>query len=364
MLEYPVKLFYNPFAMADEETGTQIGDGRIDSHIELVCTTLCPFKCPYCYGRENFTHKGKHVPFEILKKRIDHVLETGLFSNSRLILIGGESLLHDNFFEIIDYWNSRSLGFQYTNYIGVVTAGSFSASMTSKLKETFKKPTRWELSLHNERNFKAFSRFLNLYFSDFQSKNQDPLRIHIVFSSEEQGLKSLDYLYDAVNGSSFGRKMNRMVFKKMEKKIKEIKDPANPKTGDAYFLKGSRQAEIIVFIAASYGFDSPDYDGGRAFICPMLETERPVGIVIDERGYVKPCSTPNQRLASQLFEKPLDKFYGSKELWLETWQDRQSFLLKFILGNIHTEEEPLKSISSILRREDICRFCCSDSLRS
>jgi MoaA/NifB/PqqE/SkfB family radical SAM enzyme len=63
--------------------------------------TFCNYDCEFCYYKEMLDVK---TPFEIVKKRADHLLAYGI---TEVDLSGGESSVSPDWFEILDYCNAR-----------------------------------------------------------------------------------------------------------------------------------------------------------------------------------------------------------------------------------------------------------------
>ena len=79
---------------------------------KLDTGTQCNYKCKFCYYRDLLT---KETPFEIIKDRIDYLIECGI---KEVDLSGGESSIHNNWFDILIYCKYHGLN------ISTLTNGS------------------------------------------------------------------------------------------------------------------------------------------------------------------------------------------------------------------------------------------------
>lgn len=71
----------------------------------IEITTRCNMKCPVCYA--DAEAKGTDMPLLDVKRVIDTIAEKDPYAH--IILIGGEPTLHQDFFTILDYINSKGL---------------------------------------------------------------------------------------------------------------------------------------------------------------------------------------------------------------------------------------------------------------
>ena len=319
-----------------------------------MCTTKCPFGCEYCYGGSDFGKEGSHVEYDVLQKRIDSLLDSNLFTNTAFILIGGEPLLHPNFFRLMEYCYSESNLRGFDNHAGAVTAGAIRRSHADKLKESFLKPNVWQLSLHNDWNFRNFCQFLELYYGDFSPELQEPLRINVIFSNKDQGLLSIERLLKAMDQANTGIQFPRKKLTAMRQSVGDSLDPANKNPGFATTI-GAGKKEIIISIGPAYGLECKLYTGERFFRCIVLGNGEPTHIVVDENGFVKPCASPNQRLAPALFDRPLEELKPRYEAWLEAWSSLQTKIWGSVMDSFLSGTT--EDIKEIAIKEKICELC-------
>jgi len=62
---------------------------------------LCNYDCEFCYYKDRLTERTE---FEIIKDRVDYLYEYGI---EQVDLSGGESSIHSNWFEILDYCKDK-----------------------------------------------------------------------------------------------------------------------------------------------------------------------------------------------------------------------------------------------------------------
>lgn len=79
-------------------------DGQeICSRAKLDTGTFCNYTCTFCYYRDKLDLCDS---FDIVKERVDYLVECGI---TEVDLSGGESSYHPNWFEILDYCQSKGL---------------------------------------------------------------------------------------------------------------------------------------------------------------------------------------------------------------------------------------------------------------
>lgn len=78
-------------------------DEPINERAKLDTGTHCNYRCEFCYYK---TQLNEITEFEIIKKRIDYLVECGI---KEADLSGGESSIHKNWFEILDYCKYKGL---------------------------------------------------------------------------------------------------------------------------------------------------------------------------------------------------------------------------------------------------------------
>lgn len=134
----------------------------------LEITEYCATACEYCYGSDRMHAKSKHVPLEILQRRVDWIVE---YTDAvDLYLIGGEPLAYPYFREIVEY--ARSKGFELL----IITSGKIvtlpaehknyqafahEAANRDYLLELYKQGLiRVELTYHWERNHHQYLQLL------------------------------------------------------------------------------------------------------------------------------------------------------------------------------------------------------------
>ena len=259
--------------------------------VEIICTTRCPFNCPYCYGKEDFHTKGSHVPFDILELRLQRLLETGLFSNTSFVFIGGEPLIHPQIFDMVDllYLLSDERGF--TNHASIVTSGAVLNSNRDRMTNYFGVPNHWQLSFHTGINEKAFSDFLSI-FLDQAPKAVHPIVIHVVIDSTESGNFTVDSLFRIISEQSKLRSPKSLI-RSMKRVVNDILNPSVAIYGKNVEIKTRTNTEVRIFFAQAYGINSALYSEDRPIKCPLLGFTDFTNIVVDENGMISTCNTPN-----------------------------------------------------------------------
>lgn len=70
---------------------------------KLDTGTHCNYRCTFCYYK---TKLNDITSFDVIKSRIDYLVECGI---TEVDLSGGESSIHNNWFDILDYCKSKGL---------------------------------------------------------------------------------------------------------------------------------------------------------------------------------------------------------------------------------------------------------------
>lgn len=78
-------------------------DEPINNRAKLDTGTHCNYRCGFCYYK---TQLNDVTPFEVIRDRIDYLVECGI---TEADLSGGESSIHKQWFDILDYCRSRGL---------------------------------------------------------------------------------------------------------------------------------------------------------------------------------------------------------------------------------------------------------------
>jgi MoaA/NifB/PqqE/SkfB family radical SAM enzyme len=78
-------------------------DEPINNRAKLDTGTHCNYRCGFCYYK---TQLNDVTPFEIIKERIDYLVECGI---TEADLSGGESSIHKQWFDILDYCKSKGM---------------------------------------------------------------------------------------------------------------------------------------------------------------------------------------------------------------------------------------------------------------
>lgn len=78
-------------------------DEPICQRAKLDTGTHCNYKCDFCYYK---TQLNEVTEFDVIKKRIDYLVECGI---KEADLSGGESSIHKQWFDILDYCKSKGL---------------------------------------------------------------------------------------------------------------------------------------------------------------------------------------------------------------------------------------------------------------
>jgi len=325
--------------------------------VELMITTICPFACEYCYGKDVFGKKGRHVPFETLRKRMNRLLDAELFKNTGLILIGGEPTLHPEFMDIAIYWIRESNKRGYSNSVGAVTAGSVLPQIYQLLKRLFLLPNRWQLSLH-EKNNESFQKFLFSYYEGYNRGKNSPLRINIIFENRKQALAMINRFIKTVNKLPFNFFEDQCAVEHLYQAVDIILDPSNTKRSAGFSFPRRFNGDIFVFLAMACGLESRLYRPDRDFRCSMIDTPIPNPIVVDENGLVRLCTTPNHRFSPAMFNTPIEDInHLDKHAWLSEWNRQQRALLISLMDYINSNEIPTSCFSDLLTKEFICEIC-------
>ena len=79
-------------------------------YVEPICNrakldtgTHCNYRCSFCYYK---TKLNDITSFDVIKQRIDYLVECGI---TEVDLSGGESSIHNQWFDILDYCTSKGL---------------------------------------------------------------------------------------------------------------------------------------------------------------------------------------------------------------------------------------------------------------
>lgn len=75
----------------------------ICNRAKLDTGTLCNYRCGFCYYFDKLT---EITPFDKIKQRVDYLIECGI---AEVDLSGGESSVHPQWFDILDYCTQRGL---------------------------------------------------------------------------------------------------------------------------------------------------------------------------------------------------------------------------------------------------------------
>ena len=78
-------------------------DKPINNRAKLDTGTQCNYRCDFCYY---FDKLDQVTPFEIIKNRIDYLIECSI---TEVDLSGGESSIHKDWFKILDYCTENNL---------------------------------------------------------------------------------------------------------------------------------------------------------------------------------------------------------------------------------------------------------------
>jgi len=103
-------------------------DKKISMSIYFTITELCNFKCPYC----NVCVKKEKTNIKKLKKIIDFIFNLPK-NNIKLIISGGEPTIHPNFFEIIEYINTKNKENNKLKILSIFTNFSKSVDFYKKI---------------------------------------------------------------------------------------------------------------------------------------------------------------------------------------------------------------------------------------
>ncbi|MDD0854371.1 radical SAM protein [Halobacteriovorax sp. GB3] len=105
---------YNIFS----STGLKLVEDKYNQRAKLDTGTFCNYECYFCYYLNDL---DKITPVDIIKKRAKKLRDFGI---SEVDLSGGESAVHRDWFQILDYCNE--LGF---THISALTNGSKFANL-------------------------------------------------------------------------------------------------------------------------------------------------------------------------------------------------------------------------------------------
>lgn len=78
-------------------------DEPLCNRAKLDTGTHCNYRCEFCYYKEHLT---EITSLEVIKKRVDYLVECGI---TEVDLSGGESSIHMQWFELLDYCKSKGL---------------------------------------------------------------------------------------------------------------------------------------------------------------------------------------------------------------------------------------------------------------
>lgn len=116
-------------------------DEPICERAKLDTGYLCNYNCEFCYYKK---HLKENTEFAIIKKRIDYLKECDI---KQIDMSGGESTIHPNWFELLDY--CREVGFEK---ISCLTNGSKLCDLNffKKSKDKGLEEVLFSLHGHNE----------------------------------------------------------------------------------------------------------------------------------------------------------------------------------------------------------------------
>ena len=107
---------------------------------KLDTGTYCNYKCVFCYYIDKL---DVITPMDVIKQRIDYLVQCEI---DEVDLSGGESAIHENWFEILDYCQSKNLK------ISCLSNGSMFSDMTFLKKSKKHGLTEILFSLHGYDN--------------------------------------------------------------------------------------------------------------------------------------------------------------------------------------------------------------------
>lgn len=145
--------------------------------------TFCNYKCSFCYYYDKLSDKKS---YELITQQIDYLIECGI---KEVDLSGGESSIHEDWFNILDYCNNKNL------YISTISNGYMFNSLrfmeiskNKGLKEILFSLHGYDEETHNSvvGNQYAFQRLMQA----FDNAKKLNLKIRINYVVNPQSIKN------------------------------------------------------------------------------------------------------------------------------------------------------------------------------
>ena len=112
---------------------------------KLDTGTHCNYRCTFCYYKSKL---NEITPFSEIKKRIDYLVDCGI---TEVDLSGGESSIHSNWFDILEYCRDRGLLVScLSNGYKFASKEFMKKSMDAGLTEILFSVHRYDEASHNE----------------------------------------------------------------------------------------------------------------------------------------------------------------------------------------------------------------------
>ncbi|MHC5036139.1 MAG: radical SAM protein [Planctomycetota bacterium] len=335
------------------------------SAIELIVTTACPLKCPYCYVVQLPDFRPKTVPAEILLRRLDQLYDAGHLDGVVLTVIGGEPLIHPQIGEIVKRCMELHEKCAGRLKVNLITSGRYPKAREETIHGLMQYPAfEWLFSYHGERNQWDFSRMVGKLIAS-TTWDRRLIRTNIVINNLEDALAMFRGIREAILALDVAKDRfppDRAAA--IEEKINRLMaDPEQNRSG--FTLDLSDRSALIVGLtkAIDIGENTACFEArAKKFACPLLMQPSYTCIVVDEDGLVKPCVTPLQRVAHPVFDHSVDtmKAIPGRAVLYERLVAIQTNLCQAAM--LAKEFDPLdadRSLKRIFGSTRICEICAA-----
>jgi hypothetical protein len=315
--------------------------------VELVVTTYCPYNCEKCYGRDVFGTSGRHVDFDVLIERLKRLTRVHPLKENRLGLIGGEPLTHPRIIDLVgqalDMWPVKE-----QRSLTIITSGCSDKMVESLRPLLAREECGWALSYYGRMNDR---RYMNL-LAEWIGLSAPGSRIdtNLVFSDVEGGLKTLGLLRQTLERFT-GKKGLGIRESAFRKKLEAVQAQRSRASFSLEISLPERRMMVLRLAQAS----GIHIDSGKAPVCTLLAEGAELHATIDEGGLLRPCITPNQRLAAPLYPAPIENLDPLPEDVTPAIDGRRAALAERMLDRMFKSGKP----SAVANEEGICRICAS-----
>ncbi len=331
--------------------------------VELIITTACPLKCPYCYVTQQQDYQAKSVPVDILLNRLNKVEEAGWLPNTALTIIGGEPLIHPYLEEIMDHVDEQYHRLNRKMRVTIITSGVFPAKQAPAIERLLKIPyIEWQVSFHKEQNLDAYYNFL-LHLTEARVPNRPPYKTMVVVNTADEALEAFARLHDLLvkinNGKDVFPKGESTRLKKQLSRMFKRKDKI--RQGASLYLRGKDRLVLGFFKSVNIGEARSDYranqdrNGCSILICPEN-----TNIIIDENGMIKPCASPRQRGSHPVLSESIDAMKtipNREELFVSLVDLRNKLMREAMLSKFFNTLRPAESLQELFNCTKICEIC-------